>query len=251
MVDSTVDTPSETLAEEVKTDVATKTPSKTPPQKATSIMSGAENSKILEDREKIDELLQVSLEPLGKADISASTLVKMMGVASATELKLIEGKLDLLSGRIGNLSIRLERVLTQLANIPAASDFERLESQITLMRSMLKDLVVQKKNDAKIEDNSSKDKLHAFVDKNRTPADTPAKEEQTPSVAPEPEQNKESVASPSEVIAKDLPADPPKDLSASSVKPEEQEVTPKKDEAAEAQPQTPISDAAPTDSAKK
>ncbi|GEM_PF-2934203 len=129
--------------------------------------SGAESARFASDREKIDELLQVDLGSVSKADVSASTIVKMMGVASATELKLVEGKLDLLAGRLGNLSIRLERATAQLNNIPSVSDFERIEGQLTFIRSMIKDLVQQSKGTTAREAKETKEKLQAYVQKNQ------------------------------------------------------------------------------------
>ncbi|MDZ4784596.1 MAG: hypothetical protein SGJ02_00835 [bacterium] len=137
----------------------------------TKTTSGAELARFAEDRGKIEELLQVNIEPQSKADVSASTVVKMMGLATSSELKLIEGKLDLLSGRLGNFNIRLERVMTQLNNLPSANDFERLEAHFSSLRSLLKDATSQTKSVAS-EEGVTKEKLQAFINKDEASANT-------------------------------------------------------------------------------
>jgi hypothetical protein len=146
--------------------------------------SGSEGSaRFVEEREKIEELLQMDVASVTKTEVSASTIVKMMGLSTSSELKLIEGKLDLLSGRIGNLSIRLERVMNLLNNTPTVSDFERIESQIAALRNMFKE-VMAIQGAAKIAaqsapvaktaapqapaaDKATKDKVQEFLSKNQ------------------------------------------------------------------------------------
>lgn len=143
-----------------------------PPLTITSV----DGARFAEEREKIEELLQVDVGTVTKTEVSASTVVKMMGLSTSSELKLIEGKIDLLAGRMGNLSIRLERLMTLLNNTPSTNDIERLESQISGMRNMLKEMVA---GNISIEAKEPKDKVEAFLAKNpvtptaSNPAPTP------------------------------------------------------------------------------
>lgn len=132
--------------------------------------SGAEVARFGEEREKIEELLQVDIGTVTKSEVSASTVVKMMGLSTSSELKLIEGKIDLLSGRLGNLSIRLERVMNLLNNVPSVSDFERVESQIASLRSMFKEIMVAQKPTSNQEEKVTKEKLQAYLNKNQSDA---------------------------------------------------------------------------------
>ena len=134
--------------------------------------SGAEVARFSDEREKIDELLQVDIAPVTKAEVSASTVVKMMGLSTSTEIKLVESKIDLLSGRLGNLSIRLERVMNLLSNVPSTSDFERLEAQVASLRSLMKDLIGSQKNGQSSDDKATKEKLQAYLQKNQTDSQT-------------------------------------------------------------------------------
>ncbi len=137
--------------------------------------SGMEVARFGEEREKIEELLQVDVGTVTKSEVSASTVVKMMGLSTSSELKLVEGKIDLLSGRLGNLSIRLERVMNLLNNVPSVSDFERVESQIASLRSMFKDIMAAQKPASEQEEKVTKEKLQAFL--NKSQGETPPTEE--------------------------------------------------------------------------
>lgn len=143
-------------------------------------MASVDGARFAEEREKIEELLQVDVGTVTKTEVSASTVVKMMGLSTSSELKLIEGKIDLLAGRMGNLSIRLERLMTLLNNTPSTNDIERVESQISGIRNMLKEMVA---GNISVEAKEPKDKVEAFLAKNPV---TPA----TGNPVPAPEEKK-------------------------------------------------------------
>jgi hypothetical protein len=63
----------------------------------------------------------------------------MMGLATASELKLMEGKLDLLSTRVNNMTVRMEKIIGILGGAPTGSDLERIDMQIGSLRSMLRE----------------------------------------------------------------------------------------------------------------
>lgn len=142
-------------------------------------MATVDGARFAEEREKIEELLQVDVGSVTRTEVSASTIVKMMGLSTSSEMKLIEGKLDLLAGRLGNLSIRLERVMNLLNNTPSVSDFERIESQIASLRSMFKDIITHQSgssapatstasaNNQKNAEKTPEDKVQAFLSKNQ------------------------------------------------------------------------------------
>lgn len=74
-----------------------------------------------------------------RPEISASAVARMMGVATGSEMKLLESKIDMLSTRISNLGVRLERALTTLNQIPTGADLERIDVQIGALKTLLKD----------------------------------------------------------------------------------------------------------------
>jgi hypothetical protein len=142
-------------------------------------MATVDGARFADEREKIEELLQVDVGSVTRTEVSASTIVKMMGLSTSSEMKLIEGKLDLLAGRLGNLSIRLERVMNLLNNTPSVSDFERIESQIASLRSMFKEIITHQSGASSSTNSNApamspkgmektpEDKVQAFLSKNQ------------------------------------------------------------------------------------
>jgi hypothetical protein len=76
-----------------------------------------------------------------RVEVSAQTIARMMGIASATDLQVIEGRLDLLASRVSTLMTKVDKVLAGLGALASISDIGRLETQIASMKSMLRDAV--------------------------------------------------------------------------------------------------------------
>jgi hypothetical protein len=75
----------------------------------------------------------------GGREVSAATIGRMLGLATASELKLMEGKIDLLSTRVNNMTVRMEKVISILGGAPTGSDLERVDMQIGSLRVMLRE----------------------------------------------------------------------------------------------------------------
>jgi hypothetical protein len=75
----------------------------------------------------------------GRMEVSAQTIARMMGIASATDLQLIEGRLDLLTSRVSTLMMKVDKVLASLGAVASVGDIGRLETQIASVKSMLRD----------------------------------------------------------------------------------------------------------------
>lgn len=69
--------------------------------------------------------------------VSAVTISRMMGLATATEVRLLEGKLDLISTKLNAVTAKLEKLSGVLNNAPTGSDLERIDVQVGALRSML------------------------------------------------------------------------------------------------------------------
>ena len=78
-------------------------------------------------------------------DVSAATVARMLGLATATEVRLVESKLDLMSSKISTLQIKAEKMLTILNSMPTGGDLERIDVQLGSLKSLLKDLIEIKK----------------------------------------------------------------------------------------------------------
>lgn len=84
-------------------------------------------------------LEQKSLE---RPEISGTAIARMMGVATSSELRLLEGKLDLISGRMANLGVKVDKVISQFSSLPTGSDMERIDVQIGSLKALIRDLAL-------------------------------------------------------------------------------------------------------------
>ncbi|MCB0321134.1 MAG: hypothetical protein KDD60_09425, partial [Bdellovibrionales bacterium] len=62
-----------------------------------------------------------------RGEVSASTVARMMGLATANEVAMLEGKIDLLSSRVSNATTKLERLFSVLDRLPTAADMDRVD----------------------------------------------------------------------------------------------------------------------------
>jgi hypothetical protein len=76
-----------------------------------------------------------------RVEVSAQTIARMMGIASSTDLQLLEGRLDLLASRVSTLMMKVDKVLAGLGALASAGDIGRLETQIASMKSILREAV--------------------------------------------------------------------------------------------------------------
>jgi hypothetical protein len=76
-----------------------------------------------------------------RVEVSAHTIARMMGIASATDLQLLEGRLDLLASRVATLMTKVDKVLVGLGALASTGDIGRIETQIASMKSILREAV--------------------------------------------------------------------------------------------------------------
>lgn len=93
--------------------------------------------------EDITTKLQVKPEDpsIARTEVSASAVGRMMGLATTSDLRLLEGKIDLLSTRISNVLVRLEKAISIVQNAPTGSDLERIDVQMGSLKTMLKEVL--------------------------------------------------------------------------------------------------------------
>ncbi len=75
-----------------------------------------------------------------RVEVSAATVTRMMGIASTADLRLLEGRVDLLTSKVTGLLTKVDRVLSMFGSIPTSSDIGRLEIQVGAIKSMLREL---------------------------------------------------------------------------------------------------------------
>lgn len=76
-------------------------------------------------------------EDSGRGEISAATLGRMLGLVTSAELRVLEGKIDLMASRVNNLGIRMDKVIASLSGMPSGSDLERIDVQLGQIRAMI------------------------------------------------------------------------------------------------------------------
>ena len=79
----------------------------------------------------------------GRGDVSASTIARMMGMATAAEFRVLEGKVDLLSTKFNSITGKIDRSTSALANVATGSDLERIDVQISSLRTALNESVLR------------------------------------------------------------------------------------------------------------
>jgi hypothetical protein len=65
----------------------------------------------------------------------------MMGIASTSDLRLLEGRVDLLTSKVAAILTKMDRCLSMFGSIPTASDIGRLEVQVAAIKSMMRELL--------------------------------------------------------------------------------------------------------------
>ncbi len=76
-----------------------------------------------------------------RVDVSAATVARMMGIASTSDLRLLEGRVDLLTSKVAAILTKMDRCLSMFGSVPTASDIGRLEVQVASMKSMMRELL--------------------------------------------------------------------------------------------------------------
>jgi hypothetical protein len=76
-----------------------------------------------------------------RVDVSAATITRMMGIATVTDLKLLESRLDLIGSKVTTVVAKLDRVMSTVNGLPNGSDMDRLEIQLGSIKSVMKEIL--------------------------------------------------------------------------------------------------------------
>jgi hypothetical protein len=82
-----------------------------------------------------------------RGEISAATIARMMGLATVSETKLVESKVDLLATKINLLQVKFEKVISLLGNVATGADLERIDVQVGALRQLIRDVLAGGKID--------------------------------------------------------------------------------------------------------
>jgi hypothetical protein len=96
---------------------------------------------VQEKGDSVDVTSLLSADPRGRgAELSAAALGRMLGLATTAELKLIEQKIDAVSGRIAAFGAKLDKIMATVSSLPGGQDLERIDLQIATMKAVLSQL---------------------------------------------------------------------------------------------------------------
>lgn len=95
--------------------------------------------EIAEEKQAVSAVLDtLPGQPTGR-EVSASTIGRMMGLATLAEISLLESKLDAMGSRLNSFGQRLDKILAWIGRAPTGTDLERIDVQIGALRSLIKD----------------------------------------------------------------------------------------------------------------
>lgn len=101
-----------------------------------------ETTQAVETTEQTDSKPEQRLSPEGpKVDVSAATVTRMMGIATVTDLKLLESRLDLLTAKVTTVVAKVDRILTSVNSLPNGSDMDRIEIQLGSVKAVMKEVL--------------------------------------------------------------------------------------------------------------
>jgi hypothetical protein len=82
-----------------------------------------------------------SIADTPRVEVSAATVARMMGIASTSDLRVLEGRIDLLTSKVAAILTKVDRCLSMFTSIPTASDIGRLEVQVAAVKTMMKEIL--------------------------------------------------------------------------------------------------------------
>lgn len=76
-----------------------------------------------------------------RIDVSATTITRMMGIASVSELKLVETRIDLVTAKVTTVLAKFDKLMSTVNALPTGSDIDRLEIQLSSVKSVMKEVL--------------------------------------------------------------------------------------------------------------
>lgn len=120
---------------ESDTQPETESPGGESPAERTSQPSAAKPTPVARSGNAAEE------QPRG--EMTAATLGRLMGLATTSELKFLEGKIDLMASKLNNIMVRVDRMIALFNALPTGADLERIDVQIGALKSLIRDTLTQ------------------------------------------------------------------------------------------------------------
>lgn len=76
-----------------------------------------------------------------RGEMSAQALGRMLGLATVSDMNILEGKIDLLASKINQLIVKMEKILGLTMKAPTGADLERIDIQIGSLKAAMLEFV--------------------------------------------------------------------------------------------------------------
>lgn len=87
--------------------------------------------------------VSTTIDERGRGDVSATTIGRMMGLATVSDLGLLDKKIELLTSKFNLAMAKIDKIATTLQQAPSGSDLERIDVQIGALKVLIKDVLTK------------------------------------------------------------------------------------------------------------
>lgn len=74
-------------------------------------------------------------------ELSAAALGRLMGLATGVEIRMLEGKIDLLTSKLAGMAAKIEKLTQAMSQTPTGADLERIDVQVGSIKAIIRDFV--------------------------------------------------------------------------------------------------------------
>lgn len=76
-----------------------------------------------------------------RTELSATAVGRLMGLATASDLKILEGKIDLLIQKTAAMAAKVEKLSQEVSRLPTGADLERIDVHVGAIKAIVKELL--------------------------------------------------------------------------------------------------------------
>lgn len=105
-----------------------------------------------------------------KREVSATTIARMMGVATSSELEVLESKIDVVASKINAITVKVEKMQAVLNRAPSGSDLERIDVNIGSLRSLIREAMAGVQSHSHEDSGSSSEEFQPRIMTNKVPS---------------------------------------------------------------------------------
>ena len=76
-----------------------------------------------------------------RTELSATAVGRLMGLATSSDLKILEGKIDLLIQKSAAMAAKVEKLSQEVSRLPSGADLERIDVHVGAIKAIVKELL--------------------------------------------------------------------------------------------------------------